>query len=76
MRTYAAWLNGRCVGTIQAPGYPEASRLGVAMWGDLRMQETTELPAWAVYDAMGKDAEADSAGREAEIMYRIGRDAR
>jgi len=73
---YAVWLNDHPVGTIQAPSDSEAFRLGVAMWGDLRMRRTTDLEPWQVYQAMAKDAHADSAGREAEIMYRIGRDAR
>lgn len=75
MLTYACWASGRCVGTIDAPGKDEACALALVMWGEFStIRRTGDTPARLVYAAMGKDEVANSLGREAEIMFKIGRE--
>lgn len=74
MRCYVAWLRSKIVGTVEAPSDLEAACLVVTMWGsETQVRRSNEVP-WAVYAAMGKDEVANSLGREAEIMFKIGRE--
>ena len=75
MRTYVVWLRRKIVGTVVAPSDDEACVLVVTMWGgQTTMQRTTEAAPWDTYEALCKDEQADYAGREAEILFKIGRE--
>ena len=77
MRVFVVWLAREVVGTLNAPDYKGAWVLATVMWGDRDpfVWIDTDCQAWEIKLAMAKDDAADAAGRETEILYRIGRES-